>query len=99
LHFIIFSSSIAKIDNHQNWPLVFVNDNLNTIDELIPEIKLKIISRNNEITDFLILQNAGKLIISKSIYSCWAAYINEHSTAHAYSPKYFLGFKKKKRFL
>jgi hypothetical protein len=91
-----FHQALAKINNHQNWPVVFVSDDPNAMDELFPEIEQKIISRNNEITDFLILQNAGKIIISNSTYSWWAAYLNDHSGADVYCPKYFLGFKEQK---
>lgn len=91
-----FHQALAKINNHQNWPVVFVSDDPNAIDELFPESKQKMISRNNEITDFLILQNAGKLIISNSTYSWWAAYLNDYSAENVYCPKYFLGFKEQK---
>lgn len=91
-----FHAALAKISNEKNWPVVFVSDDPDAIEGLFPEIKQKVISKNNEITDFLILQHAGKLVISNSTYSWWAAYLNKFAGKDIYAPKYFLGFKEQK---
>lgn len=89
-----YTNSLLNIAAN-DMPLVFVSDNPENIEALFPEIKNKIISRNDAITDFLILQNAGMLVLSNSTFAWWAAYLNAYNPI-IYCPQYFLGFKENK---
>ena len=85
-----------KEDVIAKMPIVFVSDDPDSIESLFPEFESKIISRGDAITDFLILQHAGHMIISNSTFAWWAAYLNDNSTTNIFCPKYFLGFKENK---
>lgn len=77
-------------------PVVFVSDDPECIDEFFPGMNNKIISRNDMVTDFLILRHAAKVIISNSTFAWWAAFLNDHKDVEVVCPKYFLGFKEQK---
>lgn len=88
-----YTNALKMFPHSAALPIVFVSDDPDSIEALFPEIEHKIISRNNAITDFLILQQAAQLIISNSTYAWWAAYTNPFIKSEVFCPKYFLGFK------
>jgi head-tail adaptor len=88
-----YSNALKIIDNTEKLPVVFVSDDPSVVSELFPDIQEKIISDNNAITDFLILQSAAQLIVSNSTFAWWAAYLNTFAGNNVYCPQYFLGFK------
>lgn len=91
-----YKNALQQLGSVNNLPIVFVSDAPDSIDNLFPEIEEKIISYNDAVTDFLILQNASKMIISNSTYAWWAAFLNEYVGNEVYCPKFFLGFKENK---
>ncbi|MES2480156.1 MAG: alpha-1,2-fucosyltransferase [Bacteroidota bacterium] len=91
-----YKNTINLIANPNSLPIVFVSDDPEVVEELFPEIGTKIISRNDAITDFQILQNASVLVTSNSTFAWWAAYLNDYADNNIYCPKYFLGFKENK---
>lgn len=91
-----YKNALKQIDNTKALPLVFVSDDPNAIPDLFPHIKGAIISHNDAITDFLILQNAAQLVLSNSTFAWWAAFLNEFAKEDIYCPQYFLGFKESK---
>jgi hypothetical protein len=75
--------------------VVFVSDDPAAIPVLFPDIKSAVISKEDGITDFLIIQNASVCILSNSTFAWWAAWLNGKASA-IYCPQYFLGFKENK---
>lgn len=80
-----------------NWrgSVVFVSDDPDTVNELFPEMDNKIISREDAISDFLIIRHSGACILSNSTFAWWAGWLN-NKAQQVYCPKYFLGFKEQK---
>jgi hypothetical protein len=91
-----YTNAISRIDNKEELRFVFVSDDPGSIQELFPDIPDKIISDNNAITDFLIIQNAAQVIMSNSTFAWWATFLNKYVNERVYCPKYFLGFKESK---
>jgi hypothetical protein len=86
-----YHNLIASLNN-ENTIFVFISDEPKFIESEFDYIKNKIISHDNEITDFQHMLNADICIISNSTFSWWAAYLNEKQKKIVYCPKYFLGF-------
>jgi hypothetical protein len=91
-----YTKALEEMTPYWKGPVVFVSDDPDAVAQLFPDIPNKIISRNDAITDFLILQHAGALIISNSTYAWWAAFLNNCADHLKMAPKYFLGYKEKK---
>lgn len=91
-----YKNALQQLGTAHHLPIVFVSDAPDSVPNLFPEIEAKIISHNDAITDFLILQHASKIIISNSTYAWWAAFLNEYVVNEVYCPKFFLGFKEDK---
>lgn len=93
-----YHNALAQInsDIKEKMPIVFVSDDPDSIEGTFPELKDKIISRGDVITDFLILQNGANMVMSNSTFAWWAAFLNPNRQAKIYCPKYFLGFKEDK---
>lgn len=91
-----YTNALTGIDNPENLPCVFVSDDPKAVPVLFSGINDKVVSDNNAITDFLILQNAAKIILSNSTFAWWAAFLNPFVGNEIYCPKYFLGFKENK---
>ena len=90
-----YNRALAELSKSNQMPIVFVSDDPDSIDSIFPNICNKIISKNDAITDFLIIKNAGQLVISNSTFAWWAAYLNG-CVQLILCPKYFLGFKEQK---
>lgn len=91
-----YHEALAVMSEKWNGPIVFVSDDPDTVDKLFPEIPNKILSRNNEITDFMILRDASAIILSNSTFAWWAAFLGNSPDDRKICPRYFLGYKEKK---
>lgn len=92
-----YINSLKKIDQIENYKIIIVTDDIESIKDKFDFIQNKIIISDEEIVDFQILQNAHQLIVSNSSFSWWGAYLNNKS-ATVYAPEYWLGFKVKNEY-
>jgi hypothetical protein len=68
-----YQKSIDYIQNmYPNISFLIITDDINEAEKLFPNIKS---ISNDMITDFIILLNSNKLIISNSTFSWWAAWL------------------------
>lgn len=98
LPFSYYHNLIKKINNLGNVFFVFISDDTSVVENEFSYLTNKIISHDDEITDFQHMLNADICILANSTFSWWAAYLNNNKNKIVYAPKYFLGWKVKQEF-
>jgi hypothetical protein len=81
--------AIGQLD--KSLPVVVVSDDPSYCEYIFKEHSF-LISKNDRVTDFLLLSNARQVVISNSTFSWWAAWLNE-TKEKVYCPAYFLGYR------
>lgn len=93
-----YKNCFEKINNLTDYKVVFVSDDPEFVKREFGSKDNYCYERNDEITDFQILQNAEILVTANSTFSWWAAWLNKVPGKRVFAPEYFLGFKVKKYY-
>lgn len=97
LPFSYYHKVIAQLTT-DDYLFIFTSDEPAKIGDEFSYLNNKLISYEDEITDFQHMMNADICIIANSTFSWWGAYLNNKAHKIVYCPKYFLGFQIKKTF-
>lgn len=89
-----FKTCLSKIENINNYRIVFVSDDIEWIKNNFQEYTNAKFFSDSEIMDFLILKNASKVVISNSTFSWWAAFLNQNCD-EVFAPKFWMGYNEK----
>jgi hypothetical protein len=97
LPFEYYQLCFEKIGTLNNYNIVFVTDDPVYVRENFSHFNPIISSQNSSIIDFQILGAGKVIVVANSSFSWWAAYLSEQATK-IFAPKYWLGFKVKKKY-
>lgn len=87
-----YKKALNKIQAHDLF-YILVGDDKEFMENEFGFLPNKIVSKEDEITDFLILLHASICIISNSTFAWWGAYLNVNSNTRVLAPKCFLGYR------
>jgi len=98
LPFSYYKKALKEYINNNNYSIVFLSDDIETVEKEFSYISNAVFSKNNAIVDFQILNNAEVLILANSSFSWWGAWLNNNNNKKVIVPEYFLGFKIKRQY-
>ncbi len=93
-----YARALDKLDTDENTKVLVISDDIQYVKQ---NLKLNVpfsIEENHFITDFQLMINANRLILSNSSYSWWGAYLNTKKDLRVIAPEYWLGYKVKKTY-
>ena len=92
-----YNSCLSKIDQLENYNVVFVTDDTQYVQTHFGNYNPIVSSDKNPIVDFQVLLAGDILIVANSSFSWWGGYLNVKN-ARVFAPKYWLGFMIKKEY-
>lgn len=90
-----YRNQLEKIENINNYQVIFTSDDMKTVKEYFSGNENYIFSNSSEIIDFQLIMNSDISIISNSSFAWWAAFLSRKQNI-VYAPKYWMGFKLKR---
>ena len=89
------NTCLSKIENIKNYYIFFISDDIDYCIKNFSHISNVKFESNSEIIDIQLLINADICIISNSSFSWWGAYLNQKINKQIFTPKYWMGYRKK----
>ena len=93
-----YFKALQNIQNVQEYAIIFVGDDLTSIQKDFGHIANARFEKNDPIIDFQLIQHADISIIANSTFAWWAAYLTQNENSRIIAPEYWLGYKLKKTY-
>lgn len=93
-----YQKVLSSYIDDNNYSIIFLSDEIDTVEKEFSDIKNAIFSKNTAIVDLQILINANILVLANSSFSWWGAWLNKNNEKIVYVPRFFLGFKINKEY-
>lgn len=88
-----YEKLLKKVEDLADYKVIFVSDDMETVQNHFGTTANYIYSSNDEIIDFQLIMHADIALIANSTFSWWAAYLSPKQHQRVFAPRNFLGFR------